>query len=67
MGTRDATMEYHAGMIYAALGDKAKAEAHLERALAINLKFHVIFATDAVNRLEELWAQTAQAAVSNVH
>jgi len=67
MGTKDALMEYHAGMIYAALGDKAKAAAHFERALSVNPKFHVIFADDAEKRLAGLKAETAQAAVGDVH
>jgi tetratricopeptide (TPR) repeat protein len=67
MGTKDAMMEYHAGMIYAALGDKAKAETHLARALAVNPKFHVVFAPDAEKRLEGMKAETARAAVGDVH
>lgn len=39
-GTRDATLEYHAGMIGLALGDSAEARRHLERALAINPYWH---------------------------
>ena len=44
MGTRDALMEYHAGVIDGAVGDKAGAAMHLERALAISPEFHVLFA-----------------------
>ena len=51
MGTKDALLEYHAGMIYAALGDKADAGMHLERALQINPHFHVIFAEQATKTL----------------
>jgi tetratricopeptide (TPR) repeat protein len=54
MGTRDAIMEYHAGMIEAALGDKQKAAAHLQRALAINPHFHVLFAPQAAKTLAQL-------------
>lgn len=54
MGTRDAIMEYHAGMIAGALGDTAKEKAHLERALAINPRFHPLFAGRAVSRLAAL-------------
>ena len=67
MGTKDALMEYHAGMIYTALGDKAKAEVHLERALAVNPTFHVIFAADAQKRLVVLRTETAQAVAGDVH
>ena len=61
MGTRDALMEYHAGMIYAALGDNARAAMHLERALAVNPHFHVVFAPQAAKTLSQLRsdAQTA--------
>ena len=63
MGTKDALMEYHAGMIYLALGDKANAEAHLKGALAVNPRFHVTFANDAEKRLAELKAGSAVADV----
>lgn len=36
LGTRDATLHYHAGMIEAALGRRADARRHLETALEIN-------------------------------
>ena len=54
LGTQDAIMEYHAGMIYNALGDHAKASAHLQRALAINPHFHVLFAAHAAKTLASL-------------
>ncbi len=54
MGTKDALLEYHAGMIDAALGDKANAALHLGRALEINPHFHVIFAGQAAKMLAEL-------------
>jgi len=59
MGTKDALMEYHAGMIYAAAGDKAKASQHLERALAINPQFHVLFAPEASKTVATMKAQAA--------
>lgn len=65
MGTKDALMEYHAGMIDAALGDRAGAELHLGLALAVNPHFHVIFAANAAKTLATLKTQTAQAAVSD--
>jgi tetratricopeptide (TPR) repeat protein len=57
MGTKDALMEYHAGMIYAAAGDRAKAAEHLERALAINPQFHVLFAPQTQKMVAALKAQ----------
>jgi len=58
MGTKDALMEYHAGMIYAAAGDRAKAAEHLERALVINPHFHVLFAPQTQKMVAALKAQT---------
>lgn len=54
LGTQDALMEFHAGMIYNALSDPTKASAHLRRALAINPHFHVLFAVDAAKTLAQL-------------
>lgn len=54
MGTQDALMEYHAGMICNTLGDRAKATHHLRRALAINPHFHILFATRAIQTLARL-------------
>jgi len=58
MGTKDALLEYHAGMIYAAAGDKTKASQHLERALAINPRFHVLYASEAEKTIARLKAET---------
>ena len=40
LGTRDAMLYFHAGMIDRALGDTASARARLETALAINPWWH---------------------------
>jgi tetratricopeptide (TPR) repeat protein len=40
LGTRDAVMQYHAGMIARATGDEGAARHHLEAALAINPFWH---------------------------
>ena len=40
LGTRDAMLFYHAGMIERSLGNNATARAYLENALALNPYFH---------------------------
>jgi Flp pilus assembly protein TadD len=54
LGTRDATFHFHAGMIAAALGDKAKAREHLNLALSINPNFSLLYAPEAQAKLKEL-------------
>ena len=54
LGTQDAKLHYHAGMIYHRLGEKEKAREHLSRALTINPHFHIFFADNATRVLEEL-------------
>jgi tetratricopeptide (TPR) repeat protein len=54
LGTRDALLHYHAGMIYAKLGDQSSAIKHLSRALEINPSFDVLQADAARQKLEEL-------------
>jgi tetratricopeptide (TPR) repeat protein len=47
MGTKDALLLFHAGMIYQHLGDTAKAQDYLGQALSINPRFHILYAEDA--------------------
>jgi tetratricopeptide (TPR) repeat protein len=54
LGTRDATLYYHAGKIYAALGDKDKARSYLERTLALNPHFSILHEEDARKALAAL-------------
>ena len=54
LGTRDAMLYFHAGMIAAALGDKAAAQEHLQAALAINPHFSVHYAPEAKAQLDAL-------------
>src|SRR5262249_54963123 len=54
LGTRDAKLLYHAGMIARRLGKTEEAITYLERALAINAHFHVLQADVARTTLEEL-------------
>jgi Tfp pilus assembly protein PilF len=54
VGTQEATLFYHAGMIYRALGDKDKACDLLKRALALNPQFCVLQADIARTALAEM-------------
>jgi tetratricopeptide (TPR) repeat protein len=54
LGTRDAKLFFHAGMIYRALGQRAEARELLARALGINRHFHVLYAAVAERTLQEL-------------
>ncbi len=46
-GTVDPLLEFHAGAIARAAGDAAGARRHLERALKIDPRFHVLYAEEA--------------------
>jgi tetratricopeptide (TPR) repeat protein len=54
LGTKDAKLFYHAGMIHHRLGELATAKEFLNRALATNPYFHVLFAEHAANTLKEM-------------
>lgn len=54
LGTRDAKIYYHAGMIYQALGERAKAVKYLKLALAISPAFDVLQAERARQALAAL-------------
>jgi tetratricopeptide (TPR) repeat protein len=54
LGTRDPRLFFHAGMIHARLGDRARAREYLERARALNPRFHVMHAVVAELTLGEL-------------
>jgi tetratricopeptide (TPR) repeat protein len=63
LGTQDAKLHYHAGMIYQRVGEKEKAREHLRRALSINPHFHIFFADNAKRALVELENSEEQAVV----
>ena len=54
LGTRDPRLFFHAGMIHARLGDRARAREYLERARALNPRFHVVHAAVVERTLAEL-------------
>jgi lipoprotein NlpI len=56
LGTRDAKLFFHAGMIYRSLGQADKAREFLARALSTNPRFHLLHAPLAERILIELEA-----------
>jgi tetratricopeptide (TPR) repeat protein len=54
IGTKDARLFFHAGMIYHQLGELGKAREYLHRALATNPYFHLLHADLAHRTLKEL-------------
>jgi tetratricopeptide (TPR) repeat protein len=58
LGTKDATLLYHAGMIHFRLGEKGQAKDYLERALALNPHFSVLHAAEAQKTLATLLSKT---------
>jgi tetratricopeptide (TPR) repeat protein len=54
IGTKDALLFFHAGMIEDALGNRATAREYLSRALAINAHFHVLYAEVAERKLQAI-------------
>ena len=54
LGTKDALLYFHAGMISLQLGNRAQARQYLEQALAINPYFSILYAAQARSTLETL-------------
>jgi tetratricopeptide (TPR) repeat protein len=54
LGTQDASLFYHAGLIYQGLGDRTKARTYLEKALALNPHFSILQAERARKALTAL-------------
>jgi tetratricopeptide (TPR) repeat protein len=61
LGTQDAKLFFHAGMIYSSLGEKTKAKEFLSAALGINPYFHPIFAETAAENLTRIGQETDHA------
>jgi tetratricopeptide (TPR) repeat protein len=54
LGTRDARLLFHAGMIHQRLGNTEQAQDYLRRALATNPHFHIVHADLAAQTLKQL-------------
>jgi len=63
LGTKDARLLFHAGMIHHRLGSHAKARDYLRRALATNPHFHVLHVGVAERTLKEIEAQLGVAVI----
>jgi tetratricopeptide (TPR) repeat protein len=63
LGTQDAKLFYHAGMIYHRLGKNEKAKDFLSRATSTNPHFHVLHAETAALTLKQLDESIAQVGV----
>ncbi len=57
LGTQDARLFFHAGMIHHRLGNAAKAREFLQRALTVNPHFHVLHTSVAERTLREIAGQ----------
>ena len=64
LGTQDAKLFFHAGMIYESLGEKTKAKESLSRALALNPYFHPLFARTAAEALHQVERDIDRAAMN---
>jgi hypothetical protein len=62
-GTPDASIHFHAGMIYARLGNRPLAQRHLYQALNLNPRFHPTQPQLAADTLRDLGDGTSLAAV----
>lgn len=61
-GTKDPLLFFHAGMICERHGDSAKAKEFLEKAIAINPRFHIFYADAASEVLARLNQKPSEAA-----
>jgi tetratricopeptide (TPR) repeat protein len=61
LGTKDANLFFHIGMIYYKLGDMVKAKEYLKQALSTNPYFHVINSEVANNTLNEIEGKSSAA------
>ncbi len=64
--TPDPELEFHAGMIAAEAGDVVSAEKHLQRAVALNPRFHPLLADVAAKKLEQVIARPTASVKGNL-
>lgn len=64
LGTKDARLFFHAGMIYHRMEETEKAKEYLQRALSTNPHFHIFYAEVAERTLKELEGRSAPAGIS---
>ena len=60
LGTQDAKLFFHAGMIYHRLGEREKAKHYLTKAIVTKPYFHILYAETAQKNLEQLEQPMAQ-------
>jgi tetratricopeptide (TPR) repeat protein len=63
LGTQDARLFYHAGMIHHRLGEHDKARDYLRRALATNPHFHILHVAVAEHTLQTLAGRSGMAVI----
>jgi tetratricopeptide (TPR) repeat protein len=63
LGTLDPLLEFHAGMIQETLGHVERAHSLLERALALDPHFHILYADQARQTLDQISAAASRATV----
>jgi tetratricopeptide (TPR) repeat protein len=61
LGTNDALLYFHAAMIYESLSEHESARDYLQRALALNPQFHLLYADAAQSTLQKLSKDSAAA------
>lgn len=59
LGTQDAKLFFHAGMIHHRLGERERAKEYLTKAIATNPHFHILYAEIAQETLKQLQQPTA--------
>jgi tetratricopeptide (TPR) repeat protein len=60
LGTGDALLDFHAGMIEQQLGRTERAQALFNQALALNPEFHLVYAAEAREKLRQIAAYGAR-------